>query len=126
MSKKNYNYSMLYVFHWYNQKLLLNNNHSRPRTFLSTWYSPVYNYFIFVCYRLIPTYNDGDGDDGSALFWILDFIEYSMYFTTIYLVKRVITLLDLFWQCNKRITINDYTHQHRALGKFCRARNCRT
>ncbi|XP_003246331.1 uncharacterized protein LOC100570270 isoform X1 [Acyrthosiphon pisum] len=45
---------------------------------------------------LIPTYNDGDEDDGSALFWILDFIEYSMYFTTIYLVKRVITLLDLF------------------------------
>ncbi|XP_026820033.1 uncharacterized protein LOC113558717 isoform X1 [Rhopalosiphum maidis] len=45
---------------------------------------------------LIPTYNDGDGDDGTALFWILDIIEYSMYFTTIYLVKRLIILLDLF------------------------------
>lgn len=54
------------------------------------------NYFIFVCYRLIPTYLDDDRDDGSALFWILDVIEYFMYFTTIYLLKRVITLLDLF------------------------------
>ncbi|XP_022164002.1 uncharacterized protein LOC111029345 isoform X1 [Myzus persicae] len=44
---------------------------------------------------LIPTYNDGDEDDGSMLFWILDIIEYSMYFTTIYLVKRIITLTNL-------------------------------
>ncbi|XP_025198127.1 uncharacterized protein LOC112596582 isoform X1 [Melanaphis sacchari] len=45
---------------------------------------------------LIPTYNDGDEDDGSVLFWILDIIEYSMYFTTVYLVNRLIILMDLF------------------------------
>lgn len=57
----------------------------------------MYNYyFIFACYRLIPTYNDDDGDDGSALFWILDIVEYSMYFITIYLLERIITLLDWF------------------------------
>ncbi|XP_025421935.1 uncharacterized protein LOC112691759 isoform X2 [Sipha flava] len=39
---------------------------------------------------LIPTYSD---DDGSALFWILDIVEYFMYCITIFLIKRVITSL---------------------------------
>jgi len=76
---------------------------------------PEYDYFIFVCYRLIPTYNDDDEDDGSALFWILDIIEYLMYFTTIYLLMRIIPLLNLFWKQNKFITINDCIYLHRAL-----------
>jgi len=49
---------------------------------------------IFVS-RLIPTYPDDNSDDGSILFGILDVVEYLMYFTTIFLTKRVLTLLQL-------------------------------
>ncbi|KAF0760152.1 Uncharacterized protein FWK35_00014365 [Aphis craccivora] len=52
---------------------------------LSLSKSLVYNIFIHTTslstrYTLIfiPTYNDDDGDDGSALFWILDIVEYSI------------------------------------------------
>lgn len=56
----------------------------------------LFSWCIF-CFRIIPTYTDDDNNNGSALFWILDLVEYMMYFITIFLVKRVIKLLYLMW-----------------------------